>query len=475
MNKNPEYDAVVVGAGPNGFSAAITLARNGLKVALLEAKSRTGGGVRSEFLTGENIYDLCSAVHPLAIASPVFQSMPLEDFGLNWVFPEINLAHPFDDGTAAFLSSNLADLQFKFPDEHIFHKFFSAQLNNPDTLNFFFNPLKFSGSIFSYINLALNGIRSAENFSEKKIIDEKLRSLFIGIAAHSGAKLSSPFTAAVGILLLYLGLKSGWGFPAGGAQKLTEALMSYFLSLGGVIFTDFKVNKWDEIPSSKIVLFDLTPKQILKIMESRLPLLYKKELERYKYGPGSFKLDFVIEGEIPFTNTDVRKAGTVHLGGNYDEIISSEENAFRGIISEKPFVLLAQQSNIDRSRVEKNKNVVWSYCHVPNNSEEDMTKKIENQVERFAPGFKERIIYKKSTNARAMEDYNSNYIGGDINGGLFAWNQMLTRPAIKFNPYKIPVKGYYICSSATPPGGGVHGVSGFNAAVSALKDFKIFK
>lgn len=473
MDKNPEYDAVIVGSGPNGFSAAITLAREGLKTVLLEAKNEIGGGVRSGLLKGKNIYDNCSAVHPLAIASPVFNSMPLERFGLKWIFPEINLAHPLDDGSAAFLSQSISDFKKDFSEDESFFNFLNGLIENPASLNYFFNPLKFSGSLLSKIKFAGNALRSAENFVGRTIKNEKLKSLFIGNAAHSGAKLNSPATSAVGIFLILLAYKNGWGFPKGGAQELTEALAAYFRSLGGKIITDLEVKNAADIPTAKIVLLDLTPKQILKIMDERLPHLYKKQLKKFEYGPGSFKVDFLIEDEIPFTNSETGKAGTVHLGGSFQEIIAAEEKVFGGGIPEKPFVILSQQSKFDSSRAEDGKNVVWSYCHVPNNSGVDMTDKIESQIERFAPGFKEKIISKKITSASGLENYNSNYIGGDINGGLFAWNQLLTRPAVKINPYKIPVEGFYICSSSTPPGGGVHGVCGYNAALSALKIAKL--
>jgi len=474
---NRKFDAVVVGSGPNGFAAAIALQRAGLSVVILEAKASTGGGMRSAEITlpGFN-HDICSAIHPMGVASPFFNSLPLEKFGLEWIYPTYNLAHPLDNGTCAVLERSVTKSAARLGrDEKVYIQLMeklSGQCNDliPDLLA----PLRIPKKPLAFSYFGLQAKQSATGFANRNFKDAPAKALFAGLAAHSVLPLEDIFSNAIGLVLGMVGHYKGWPIPKGGSQQIANALETYFISLGGEVITDHPVNSLKDLPQAKAVLFDLPPRQILTILGSQLPFIYKKQLESFKHGPGVFKIDWALDGPVPFTAWECQKAGTVHLGGTLEEIAYSERLAWKGQHAEKPFVLFAQQSLFDATRARDNKHTAWAYCHVPNSSAFDMTNQIENQVERFAPGFKDLILARHVMNTHSLEKYNANYIGGDITGGASKWSQLFTRPVISLSPYSMPVKGMFICSSSTPPGGGVHGMCGFHAANKALWDvFKI--
>jgi phytoene dehydrogenase-like protein len=467
-----DYDAVVVGSGPNGLAAAILLQQNGLAVLLIEGSDKIGGGLRTEELTLPGfLHDVCSAIHPMAAASPFFETLPLGEYGLEYLYPEVAAAHPFDDGSAAVLKKSIletADLLGK--DKNAYLKLIQPLVNSwPGIAADVLAPLHFPKHPYAMARFGFNALAPGTQLS-KRFNTEKAKGLFAGMAAHSIQPLTNIATSAIALVLMANGHLKGWPIPKGGSKQISEALAKYFTSLGGKIETNRYISSLDQLPSARTILFDVTPKQLLTIAGHKFSSIYKWQLERYRYGMGVFKVDWALGDVIPFKAEEVKHAGTVHIGGTLQEIVKSEQLTASGQHPEKPFVLLAQQSVFDKSRAPEGKHTAWAYCHVPNGSHKDMTEIIEKQVERFAPGFRERIIARSTMNTRQLEKYNPNYIGGDINGGIIDLAQLFTRPTLRRSPYRTSAKGIYICSSSTPPGGGVHGMCGYHAAKRALKD-----
>jgi len=466
------YDAIVIGSGPNGFAAAITLARAGLSVCIYEAKSTIGGGMRSAELTLPGFtHDICSAIHPLGFSSPFFRSLPLHQYGLEWIHPNASLAHPFDDGTAILLEKSIDKTAEAFDnDAKAYKNLMKPFVKNWEALSHdLLAPLHFPKHPILMMQFSFKAFQSASHLCRRLFKEEYTRTFFSGLAAHSIQDLNQPLTSSFGLVLGILGHYSGWPFPQGGTQKIANSLAAYFYSLGGKIFTDTNIETMDQLPPSRFILCDVTPHQLVKIAGNRLPNNYKSKLLSYRYGPGVFKIDWALNHPIPWKATECLQAATVHIGGTMDEIIQSEYNACHGISSDKPFIILAQQSLFDSTRAPPGKHTGWGYCHVPHGSSIDMIEKIEAQIERFAPGFKDCILARRVHNSKDLEHYNSNYVGGDINGGIQDFYQLFTRPVARWIPYSTPLKNLYICSSSTPPGGGVHGMCGYHAAQAVLK------
>ncbi|MFY0572666.1 phytoene desaturase family protein [Archangium lansingense] len=464
-------DAIVVGAGPNGLAAAISLARAGRSVRVFEAGPTPGGGARSAELTLPGfVHDVCSAIHPLAAASPFFRQLPLDAHGLEWVHPEAPLAHPLDNGTAAVLERSLeATAQGLGPDAERYVKWMRPMVRAfDDVMAQMADPLRIPRRPLRLARFGLRALRPAHSLASHAFQGPLARALFAGSAAHSFSALEKPFTSAFGILLLASGHAVGWPFPRGGTQKLVDSLVSYLRALGGDVVTGHRVHNVDELPRSRAVLLDVTPKQLLKLAGHRLPPSYVEKLQRFRYGPGVFKVDWALSGPIPWRASACARAGTVHLGGTLEEISASEAAVSRGEIPERPYVLLAQHTLFDDSRAPAGQHTGWAYCHVPNGSTEDMTERIEAQVERAAPGFRERILARHTRSPAQYEVYNANFIGGDISGGSLEGLQLFARPMARLVPYATPDPRLYLCSASTPPGPGVHGLCGFLAARALL-------
>lgn len=472
MSNKTAYDVIVVGSGPNGLGAAITLQQKGLSVLIVEAKATIGGGLRSEELTLPGFkHDICSAIHPLAAASPLFSTLPLHEHGLTFIQPELAAAHPLDNGKAAILSNSLEETALSLGiDKENYLKLIEPICQQWETLlPELLAPLHIPKDPIGFTKFGLNAFQPA-SWLANRFESREGKALWAGMAAHSIQPLSNLTTSAIGLVLMTAAHKHGWPIPKGGSQQLANALASYFVSIGGEIETNFLVKSLSQLPSSKAVLFDITPRQLLTIAGHRFSSIYQWQLEKYRYGMGVFKVDWAIEGQVPFTSEEARKAGTLHLGNTFAEIAHAEFATSQGKHPDRPFVLLAQQSLFDSTRSPEGKNVVWGYCHVPHGSTKDMTEAIEKQVERFAPGFREQILAKHTFNTAQLEEYNPNYIGGDINGGIIDLGQLFTRPTLRYSPYRTSAKGLYICSSSTPPGGGVHGMCGYHAAQRVWKD-----
>lgn len=465
------YDAVVVGAGPNGLAAAINLARNGYSTLILEASDTPGGGSRSAELTRPGfVHDVCSAIHPLAAASPFFRQLPLPEVGATFVQPDLPAAHPLPGGRSAFLDRDVhATAQGMGADADDYEKFMTPWVRRePRLLQDLLRPIRIPRHPLATAAFGIRfGFSSVERMT-KRFRSDEARALFAGMAAHSMLALSAPPTAALALMFTMVGHAHGWPLVKGGSQRLTDALVSVFESLDGEIRTDTTVTRTADIPPSRAVLFDLTPRQIAAIAGDELPSGYAKSLTRFRYGAGVWKVDWALSGPVPWTAEAPRRAGTVHVGGTFDEIARAEAEVTTGRIPENPFVLIAQQSLFD-DRAPGGNHTLWGYCHVPNGSDVDMTERIENQIERFAPGFKDLILERHAMGPATMERYNANYIGGDINGGMQNLRQFFARPVIRWDPYSTPNDRFFICSSSTPPGGGVHGMCGYNAAQVAMK------
>jgi len=468
-----KYDAVVVGSGPNGFAAAITMQRAGLSVLLIEGKEMLGGGVRSADLTLPGfIHDICSAVYPLGEDSPVFKSLQLEQFGLKWLTPENAIAHPFDDGSAIAVRASIEETARQLgKDGNNYQKVFSPLVKNWQSLrSAFLGPLHLSGYSNAKARFAYYALSSAAHFAKNQFKTEEARAVFAGMGAHTLLPLDTRVTTSMAIVLNIMAHVNGWPLPKGGAQQITNALAEYFKKSGGEIQVGNMITSLKQLPSSRFVLLDVTPAQLLAIASDDLSAIYKWQLKNYKYGEGIFKIDWALSEPVPFTNKKCRSASTAHLGGTMDEIYNSEALVGKGKIPEKPFVLFVQPGVVDPSRAPGSKQTAWAYCHVPSGSTVEMSNAIEAQVERFAPGFKDCIIGRHGMNTKDIQDYNPNDIGGDINGGAAIPTQLFTRPALRFSPYRTSANNIYICSSSTPPGGGVHGICGYYAARRALKD-----
>jgi len=468
-------DAIVVGAGPNGLAAAIALARAGRSVRLIEAEPSVGGGCRSAELTLPGfLHDVCSAVYPLGRASPFFSQLPLERHGLRWIESEAELAHPLDEGAALLYRDVRETARRLGPDAEAYRRLVEPAVRGWDVIiGQFAGPLRIPltpRKLWVGARFGLRALQPATALA-RRFRTPAARALLAGCAAHSMLGLSELVTGAFGLIFLASAHAVGWPIAAGGAQRISDALASHFTELGGEIVRDQRITSLDQLPEHRAVLFDLGPKQVLQIAGERLARhrWYASQLERFRYGPGAFKLDIALDGPIPWRDPEVLRAATVHVGGTLEEVAAAEEDVARGRVPERPFVLLAQQSVFDTTRAPLGQHTVWAYCHVPNGATVDMTDRIVSQIERFAPGFRDRILAISRRTPADFERYNPNYVGGDIGTGRPDIWQFFTRPAWKPDPYRTPDSRVLLCSASTPPGAGVHGLCGWYAAKSALR------
>jgi phytoene dehydrogenase-like protein len=462
-------DAVVIGAGPNGLSAAIVLAQAGCKVVVFESNLTAGGGARSAELTLPGFtHDVCSAVHPFGIASPFWQTLPLSAHGLEWIQPDVMIAHPLDGGRAVSAERSLDTTAAALGrDGDAYKRLVGGLVRDwPQVSRAVLGPLTVPRHPISLAKFGMHALRSIQGLSTSAFRDEPARALLAGSAAHGMLPLDRALTAGIGLTMTALSHISGWPIPRGGAQSITTALVKYLATLGGEVFTNSPVNDVDKLPPAKIVLCDLSPRPLLRIAGHKFPRTYRKRLERYRYGMGVFKVDWALDAPIPWTAEACRRAGTIHVGGTLAEIAASEHEAWSGRISDRPFVLMSQPTVFDPTRAPAGKHVAWGYCHVPSGSTTSMLDRVEQQIERFAPGFRDRVLVRSVMTPRDLELNNANYVGGDIAAGVVDLRQFFFRPT--WRNYATPVKGLYICSASTPPGVGVHGMCGYYAAKLAL-------
>jgi len=469
------YDALVLGSGPNGLSAAVALAQAGASVLVLESANEVGGGTRSAELTEPGfLHDVCSAVHTTGILSPFFRSLPLEAHGLRWIAPRASVAHPLDDQPAVMLWKSLEETAAGLgADRASYQGLIAPFLENSE--GFFedaLGPLGWPRHPGMFSRFGLRAMWPATAFANWRFQQSRAKALFAGCAGHSILPLDKMFTAALGLIFSIAGHVEPWPVAAGGSQAIGRALAGLLRELGGEIRTGVTVTSAEELPAARVYLFDTSPDQLASIAGNALPAGYRRRLGRYRYGPGAFKLDWALDGPIPWSDPNCLEASTVHLGGTLEEIADSEATMFRGEHPRRPYVLLCQQSQLDPSRAPDGKQTGYAYCHVPGGSTVDMTEAIEAQVERFAPGFKDRILARHTMTTHDFHHYNRNYVGGAITGGVADVFQLFTRPVARLDPYSTPNPKVFICSASTPPGGGVHGMCGYFAAQSALRQME---
>jgi phytoene dehydrogenase-like protein len=473
MSSKTRYDAVIVGAGPNGLAAAITLAREGLSVLVIEAQATLGGGTRTAELTLPGfLHDVCATVVTTARISPFFRSLPLEQYGVDWVQPEIAVSHPLDGGRAAHMHFSVEDTADGLGiDGAAYRRIFKPLVRHwQEILGNILGPFPLpprhlpSLAVFGWW-----GLQPASFLARSMFRSVEGQALFGGMGGHGILPLNKLGTSAFGLVLAMGAHNVGWPLVRGGTQRFSEALGSLLASLGGEIMLGQQVTSLKELPPAQAVLFDVTPRSFLKIAGDALPSAYRRALERFRYGPGVCKVDYALSGPIPWQNPDCARSGTLHIGGTLAEIESAEAQVWAGEHPEKPYVLLVQPTVFDPTRAPAGKHIAWAYCHVPHGSTIDVSAHIEAQIERFAPGFRDLVLARHVYTAGDMEAYNPNYVGGDINSGMQDLTQLFTRPVARWVPYSTPLKGVYLCSSSTPPGGGVHGMCGYHAAKAALR------
>ena len=472
MSHRAPVDAIVIGSGPNGLAAAITLARAGRSVRVYEAQSTLGGGIRSAELTRPGlVHDVASTVHALVVLSPFLKTLPLAKFGLEFAHPGAPFAHPLDDGTAVVAERSLEETASALgtDDGRAYRKLLAPFVeHSSDLMEALLGPLSARHPL-TMASFGRHAIRSATGLASRKFRDERTRAMFAGVAAHSMVPLDKLATAGYALGLIIAAHTAGWPVARGGSQKLSDAMAAYLRSLGGELVTDAPVESLAELPPSRVVLCDVTPRQFIQMAGDRLTPLYRWRLSRYRYGPGVFKMDWALNAPVPWRARECDRAGTVHLGGSMSEIAESERAVWDGRDVERPYVLTVQASRFDPSRAPSGKHTLWAYCHVPNGSTVDMSDRVERQIERFAPGFRDCIDERRVMFPADLERSNANLIGGDIAGGAADLAQIYARPVASFHPYATPIKGVFLCSSSTPPGVGVHGMCGYHAARAALR------
>ena len=467
-----DVDAVVIGSGPNGLAAAIALARAGASVVVLEAEEEIGGGTRSAELTLPGFtHDVCSAVHPMGILSPFLSQLPLAQHGLEWILPPVSVAHPLDGEDAVLLTKPIAETAVGLGDDaRAYARLVSPFAARGETLLAdVMGKLGIPRAPLLMAHFGLLGAFSANRLARLAFRGERARALLAGCAGHSILPLTHPLSAALGLLFCVTGHMQAWPIPRGGSAAIPRALASYLASLGGRIETGVRVRSLSDVPDARAILFDTSPDQLSRIAGDALPARYRRRLARYRYGPGVFKLDWALDGPIPWSDPRCLEASTVHIGGTLPEIVASEHDMFHGRHSAQPYVILCQQSDFDPSRAPEGQRTGYAYCHVPAGSTQDMTAVIERQIERFAPGFRDRILARHTMGPNDFAAYNPNYVGGAITGGVADAFQLFTRPVARLDPYRTPHPKLYLCSASTPPGGGVHGQCGYGAAQSALR------
>jgi phytoene dehydrogenase-like protein len=463
-------DAIVVGAGPNGLAAAIEVARAGRSVLVLEKAPTPGGGARTAELTLPGFrHDVCSAIHPLGVASPFFRSAGLD--GPAWIHPETPLAHPLDDGRAVLLHRSLSQTAGGLGrDGQPWTSLFGPLVRESEAIiEETTAPAHIPRHPVAMARFGLRSVRSATSLARRRFETDDARALFAGLAAHSFLRLDRLPSASFGLVLGLLGHAVGWPMPQGGSQSITDALVAKLRALGGELECDREVRSLDDLPQARAIVLDVTPRQLLRLAGSRLSDAYRRHLRRYRYGPGVFKIDWALDGPIPWKASECVRAGTVHLGGTMPEMAAAEVDVAAGRNPERPYVIVAQQSLFDPTRAPSGKHTGWAYCHVPHGSDRDMTEAIESQVERFAPGFRDLVLARRTRGPAQLEDDNPNLVGGDINGGIQDLRQLFTRPVPRLDPYRTSDPRVFLCSSSTPPGGGVHGMCGYYAARSVLR------
>jgi phytoene dehydrogenase-like protein len=471
-------DAIVIGSGPNGLAAAVALAREGCSVRVVEGHPEPGGGARTTELTLPGFHhDVCSAIHPMGVASPFFRELGLERHGLEWIHPDYCLAHPLDGGEAAVLERSVERTAERFDavSARAYRRLFAPLLEGFDDLlgDLLAPPVRVPSHPFKMAAFGLRILPSALAAARSWFSDEKARALLAGNAAHAVLPLDAPLaTNAVGLVLMLAGHAKGWPLVKGGSARLIDALVEELKQHGGELETGTPVRSLEALPSFRVVVFDTTPSAMARIAGDRLPADYRNRLLRYRHGAGIFKIDYALAGPVPWTAEECRRAGTVHVGGSLDEIARSEREACRGLHPDRPFVLTAQQSLFDPTRAPAGKHTFWAYCHVPARSTIDMTRRIEAQIERFAPGFRDLVLARHVTTCADAERYNPNLIGGDIVGGATDWRQLLTRPVVRMRPHTTPNPSLFLASASTPPGAGVHGMCGFWAAREAIASLR---
>ena len=463
-------DAIVIGGGPNGLMAAIELASAGKAVRLYEANPTIGGGARSSELTLPGfVHDICSAVHPMAAGSSCFARLSLGRYGLRYVYPAAALAHPFEDGSAIILTKSIEETSAFFEKDRQSYKGLIAPIAEgwPELAVDVLGPLRFPRHPLQSARFGWHALKPAKNLATDTFRSDKGRAVFAGLAAHSGLAMEQKGTSAFGLILAGLAHAVGWPVAAGGSQSISNALGAHLKALGGEIVTECRISSLEELPPAKAILCDLTPRQLIRIASDSLPAKFNRKLRSYRYGAGVFKMDWALSLPVPWKATECFSAGTVHLGSSFNDILMSERQVIDGLHPERPFTILSQPTLFDSSRAPSGRHTLWGYCHVPNGSTVDMSERIEKQIERFAPGFRDCILARSVMTTADLEVHNANLIGGDINGGSAELSQLLMRPTSMW--YSTPRKDLFLCSSSTPPGGGVHGLCGYYSAQTALR------